>query len=87
MAPGKMKSSAIDLLEFLLLVLGATLAFSGWRAIRKRRATAECREYTGKPALRLGWLWLLLGLLLILAALTDIPLLKNIGKIFMESNS
>jgi len=74
-------------LDWAFLVLGAMLACGGWQAIRKRRATAECREYAGKPALRLGWLWLVLGLLLILAALTDITLLKSFGKIFMESSS
>ena len=87
MASSKMKSFGIDLLEFLLLVLGATLAFSGWRAIRKRRTTAEGHEYQGRAAARLGWLWLVLGLLLILAAVSDITLLKSLGKIFMESGS
>jgi hypothetical protein len=82
-----MMTGETKILDWIFLVLGAMLAFGGWRAIRKRRVTAECREYTGKPALRLGWLWLVLGLLLILAAVTDITFLKSIGKIFMESNS
>lgn len=82
-----MTSGEVKFLDWAFLILGAMIAFGGWRAIRKRRTTAECREYAGKPALRLGWLWLLLGLLLILAALTDITLLKSLGKIFMESSS
>lgn len=82
-----MEASSIHLLEFLLLVLGAALAFSGWRAVRKRRATAEGHEYQGRAATRLGWLWLLLGLLLLLAALTDIAFFKAFGRIFLESSS
>ncbi|MCU0237755.1 MAG: hypothetical protein MUC72_11860 [Acidobacteria bacterium] len=82
-----MKSFAIDLLEFLLLVLGATLAFSGWRAIRMRRTTAEGQEYQGRSATRLGWLWLALGILLLLAALSDIAFFKALGRIFLESSS
>jgi hypothetical protein len=82
-----MTTGEAKFLDWAFLVLGAMLTCGGWRAIRKRRATAECREYAGKPALRLGWLWLVLGLLLILAAVTDITLLKSVGKIFMESNS
>jgi len=82
-----MTTGEAKILDWAFLVLGAMLSYGGWRAIRKRRTTAECREYVGKPALRLGWLWLILGLLLILAAVTDITLLKSIGKIFMESAS
>ncbi|MCU0276035.1 MAG: hypothetical protein MUF02_04145 [Acidobacteria bacterium] len=87
MAASKVKSFGIDLLESLLLILGATLAFSGWRAVRKRRVTAEGREYQGRAAARLGWLWLILGILLILAAVLDIAFLKSFARLFLESNS
>ena len=69
------------------LLLGATLLFSGWRAIQKRRTRAEGRDYEGKAAARLGWLWLILGLLLLLAALFDIAVFKSFGKLFLESAS
>lgn len=37
-------------LDTAFLVLGAVLAFGGWRAIRKRQATADGREYEGTQA-------------------------------------
>lgn len=82
-----MTANEAKFLEWAFLILGAMLAFGGWRAIRKRRATAECRDYEGKTAVCLGWLWLILGLLLILAAVTDIAFLKAFGRLFLESSS
>jgi len=82
-----MTSGEAIFLEWAFLILGVMLAFGGWRTIRKRRATAECRDYEGKPAVRLGWLWLILGILLILAAVLDIAFLKSFAKLFLESNS
>ncbi|MCX6557070.1 MAG: hypothetical protein NTW95_06515 [Candidatus Aminicenantes bacterium] len=74
-------------LNWAFLILGTMLTFSGWRAISKRRTRAEGREYEGKAAARLGWLWLIIGLLLLLAALFDITVLKSFGKLFLESAS
>lgn len=82
MTPKEMK-----LLEWLLLALGATLAFSGLWTIRKRRTRTYLGRHEGKSAVRLGWFWLVLGLLLILAAVTDIPFLKTVGRLFLESES
>lgn len=82
MTPGELR-----FLDWAFLLLGATLVFSAWRTIVRGRTRADGREYTGRTAARLGWLWLILGLLLILAAVTDSTLLKSIGKIFMESAS
>jgi len=82
-----MTAGEAKFIEWALLILGAALAFSGWRTIRKRRTLADGREYQGKAALRLGWLWIVLGAILILAVLLDIPLLKAFGRIFMESES
>jgi hypothetical protein len=82
MTPGEAK-----FLDWAFIILGATLAFSGWRTIRRRRTRADGREYEGRAAARLGWLWLVLGLLLILAVIFDIGLLKNFGRLFLESPS
>ena len=82
MTPGELK-----FLDWAFLVLGATLAFSGWRTIVRRRTRADGRDYEGKCAARLGWLWLILGILLILAAVLDIAFLKSFAKLFLESNS
>jgi len=82
MTPGEAK-----FLDWASLLLGSMLTFSGWRAIQKRRTRAEGRDYEGKAAARLGLLWLILGLLLLLAALFDIIVLKSFGKLFLESAS
>lgn len=82
MTPGEAK-----FLDWAFVILGATLMFSGWRTIRKRRTRAEGREYEGRAATRLGWLWLILGALLISAVAFDVAILKSLGKLFMESAS
>ncbi len=82
MTPGEAK-----FLDWAFLLLGATLVFSAWRTIVRRRTRADGREYVGQAAARLGWLWLILGILLILAAVLDIAFLKSFAKLFMESNS
>lgn len=82
MTPGEIK-----LLNWLLLALGATLIFSGWRTIRKRRTRTQYGEHLGKSAACLGWFWLILGFLLLLAAVLHVPFLKTLGRIFLESDS
>lgn len=82
-----MTAGEAKFLEWAFLILGATLAFSGWRAIRNHRTRADGREYEGTPAARLGWLWIILGILFILAAVLDIAFLKSFAKLFLESNS
>jgi hypothetical protein len=82
MTPGEAK-----FLDWVFVVLGATLAFSGWRTIQKRHTRADGREYKGRAASRLGWLWLVLGLLFILAVVFDVSLLKSFGRLFMESTN
>lgn len=82
-----MSASETKLLEWLLLALGVGLVLLGWQTIRRRRTRAEGREYEGRAAARLGWLWLVLGILLILAAATDIAFLKAFGRLFLESPS
>jgi hypothetical protein len=82
-----MTAGEAKFLNWAFLILGAMLTLSGWRAIRKRHTRAEGREYEGKAATRLGWLWLIIGLLLLLAVLFDVTILKGFGKLFLESNS
>jgi len=82
MTPGETK-----FLDWAFMILGAMLSFSGWRTIRKRRTRADGREYEGQSAARLGWLWLIIGLLLIAAAIFDSSILKTFGKLFLESSN
>lgn len=82
MTPGETK-----LLNALLLALGAVMMFSGWRTIVRRRTRTQYGNHTGKAAARLGWFWLALGLLILLAALTDIPLLKAFGRLLLRSEA
>ena len=82
MTPGEAK-----FLDWAFMLLGATLVFSAWRTIVRRRTRADGREYEGSAAARLGWLWLILGILLIIAAALDIAFLKSFAKLFLESNS
>jgi len=82
MTPGEAK-----FLDWAFLILGATLVFSALRTIVRRRARAEGRDYAGKSAARLGWLWLILGILIFLAAVLDIAFLKSFAKLFLESAS
>jgi hypothetical protein len=82
-----MSASELKLLNWLLLGLGSILIFSGWRTIVRRRTRADGRDYEGKSAVRLGWLWLILGILLMLAAVLDIAFLKSFAKLFLESAS
>jgi hypothetical protein len=82
MTPGEAK-----FLDWAFLILGAILMFSGWRAIAKRRVRSDMGEYEGKWAVRLGWLWIIIGALLVIAVAFDVAILKIIGKLFMESAS
>jgi hypothetical protein len=82
-----MTPSEIRLLNWLLLALGAALVFSGWRTIIRRRTRTQYGHHVGRVAARLGCFWLLLGLLLLVAALARIPILKAVGRIFLESDA
>jgi len=66
------------------LILGAALILCGVRAIRRRRAEVP-EVYEGVGAVRLGWLWIGLGVLFILAVFFDISMLKDFSRLFLEA--
>lgn len=82
-----MTAGEAKFLDWTFLILGAILIFSGWWAIAKRRVRSDMREYEGKWAVRLGWLWIIIGALFISAVVFNIPILKIFGKLFMETAS
>ncbi len=73
-------------LEWAALIVGAGLIASGVRAICRQKVRVP-EEYTGNRAVRLGWLWIGLGALFILAVIFDIALLKTLFRLFLESTS
>lgn len=74
----------INFLDGAALISGAALLFSGVRAIRRRRAAIP-EVCEGKRAVGLGWLWIGLGTLFILAVVFDISVLKGFFRIFLEA--
>ena len=82
-----MTLNEVKFINWAMLILGTGLLFSGWRSIRKRSTFADGREYEGRAAVRLGWLWIVLGALLILAVAFDVDILKSFGRLFMEATS
>ena len=70
--------------EWSALVVGAGLTCSGVRAIRRREARVP-EQYKGESAVRLGWLWIVLGMLFILSVIFDIAPLKTLFRLFLEA--
>ena len=70
-------------IDWAALIFGAGLIASGVRAIRRRQARVP-EQYEGKSAVRLGWLWIGLGTLFVLAVIFDIALLKTLFRLFLE---
>ena len=71
-------------LDWAALVIGAGLIFSGIRAIRRQEAHVP-EKYEGASAVRLGWLWIGLGVLFLLSVIFDIQLLKTFFRLFLEA--
>ena len=71
-------------MDWTALILGAALIASGVRAIRRRQATVP-EPYVGERAVRLGWLWIGLGTLFVLAVIFDIAFLKTLFRLFLEA--
>ena len=76
--------SAMGFLDWAALILGAGLIASGTQAIRRRRASVP-EQWEGKSAVRLGWLWIGLGLLFVLAVIFDLHPLKIAFRLFLEA--
>jgi len=74
----------LDFLDWAALILGAGLIASGVRAVRRRRASVP-EPWEGARAVRLGWLWVGLGVLFVLAAIFDIHPLKTLFRLFLEA--
>ncbi len=73
-------------IDWAALIVGAALIASGVRAIRRRQASVP-EQYEGESAVRLGWLWIGLGALFVLAVLFDIALLKSFFRLFLEAGN
>jgi len=71
--------------EWIMVVFGVVGIYSGVRAIRKREVNTDVAEFKGNSATRLGWLWIAMGILFLLAVLFDIQFLKAAIRIFFES--
>ncbi len=71
-------------MDWAALILGAGLIASGVRAIRRRQANIP-ELYEGERAVRLGWLWIGLGALFVLAVIFDIAFLKTLFRLFLEA--
>jgi hypothetical protein len=69
--PFQGRRAAMGFMDWAALIVGAGLITSGVRAVRRRQARVP-EQYEGKSALRLGWLWIGLGALFVLAVIFDI---------------
>jgi hypothetical protein len=74
----------MDFLDWAGLIIGAGLIVSGIRTIRRRR-TCVPELYEGERAVRLGWLWIGMGTLFVLAIVFDIGFLKTLFRLFLEA--
>jgi len=75
---------AMEFLEWGALIVGAGLSYTGVRAIRSREAYVP-EHIQGDRAVRLGTLWIVLGVLFILSTVFDIALLKSFFRLFLEA--
>jgi hypothetical protein len=76
----------MGLLDWAAMIIGIVLIVSGVRAIRKRQVKVP-EQYEGKRAVRIGWLWIGLGGLFLLAVIFDIKLLKTFFRLFLEATN
>jgi hypothetical protein len=78
------RKAVMGFIDWAALIVGGALIASGVRAIRRRQASVPER-YEGESAVRLGWLWIGLGALFVLAVLFDSTLLKRLFHLFLEA--
>jgi hypothetical protein len=76
----------MNFLDWGALIIGTGLIFSGVRAIRRRQANVP-EQYKGESAVRLGRLWIGLGVLFLLSAMLDIAFLKTLFRSFLEATN
>jgi hypothetical protein len=71
-------------LDWVAIVIGVGLIFSGARAVRCRMVKVP-EIYEGARAVRIGWLWICMGTLFVLAVIFDIGFLKFLFRLFLEA--
>ena len=74
----------MEFTDWAALIIGAGLIISGVRAIYRRQAYVPELYEEGK-AIGLGWLWIGMGTIFILAVLFDISILKTFFRLFLEA--
>jgi len=70
--------------DWAALIIGAGLIASGVRAVYRRQANIP-EEYKGRKAVHLGYLWIGLGVMFMLAVIFDIAFLKMLFRLFLEA--
>lgn len=74
----------MDFFRWTAIVLGIMLVFGGIRAIRKRDANVV-ENIAGQKAVRLGRLWVAMGVLFLAFAAFNQPVLRTLFRTFMEA--
>lgn len=74
----------MEFFDWAALIIGTGLIVSGVRAINRGQANVP-ELYEGGKAVGLGWLWIGLGALFIMAVLFDISFLKTFFRLFLEA--
>ena len=74
----------MEFLDWLAIIIGAGLIFSGVRAVRRRMVKVP-ETYEGVRAVRIGWLWICMGTLFIISIIFDIGFLKFLFRLFLEA--
>jgi hypothetical protein len=82
----QVQEGEMGFLDYAALILGGGLIFSGIRAIRRQHVEVP-EDVDGARAVRIGWLWIALGILFVLGVVFDISALKFFFKLFLESGA
>ena len=76
----------MNFLDWAALIVGIGLVASGVRAIRRRQVNIP-EQHEGQYAVRLGWIWIGLGVLFILSVIFDIAVLKTLFRLFLDASN
>jgi len=71
-------------LDWAALIIGIGLICSGARTIHQRQARVP-ELYKGARAVGLGWLWIVMGALFVIAVMFNIGFLKTLFRLFLEA--